>query len=614
MVAPGSDSAAEERAPAFRGTPLSSARPPSARGRGRGSTARERTNQRGAGSGILPGLSTLRSYRRAWLTRDLLAGLVLAAFLVPVGMGYAEASGLPAITGLYATIVPLLVYAIVGPSRILVLGPDSSLAPIIAVTVVALAAGDPNQAIALASVTALMTGALLVLAGLFHLGYLTDLLSLPIRYGYLNGIAITVIVSQLPKLFGFSTDAEGLLDETAAFVRGVADGKTVPAALAIGVASIAVVAAGRRWSPRIPWVLVAVVLGTLAVSAFGLHDEVSVVGELPRGLPTFDLPSVPVEDLSTLAAAAVSIALVAFADTSVLSRTYAARLGDDVDPNREMIALGAANLATGLFQGFPISSSASRTPVAESAGARTQLTGVVGAIAIALMLVLAPGLLRNLPQATLGAIVIVAATSLIEIRAVRRLLRVRAAEFWVSIACFLGVALLGVIPGIFLAIGLGLAQFVRRAWRPYDAVLGRVEGLKGYHDVTRHPEGAQVPGLVLYRWDAPLFFANAARFRERVFRAVRRASPDARWVVVAAEPITDVDATAVRALSDLLDDLDARGVRFAFAELKGPVWDRLKTYGIAERIGEGYRFPTLGTAVKAYVEETGTPWVDPNPD
>ena len=573
----------------------------------------DRTDQP-LGSRLVPGLSVLRSYERAWLRYDLIAGLVLAAFLVPVGMGYAEASGLPAITGLYATIVPLLAYAILGPSRILVLGPDSSLAPIIAVTVVALAAGDPEQALALAGMTALMTGALLALAGLFRLGYLTDLLSLPIRFGYLNGIALTVIVSQLPKVFGFSTDAEGLLDEASAFLRGVADGETVVAALAIGLASIVVVVAGKRLAPVVPWVLVAVVGGSLAVTIFGLHGDVEVVGALPRGLPSFDLPSVPADDLPRLAAAAVSIALVAFADTSVLSRTYAARLGDDVDPNREMIALGAANLATGLFQGFPISSSSSRTPVAESAGSKTQLTGVVGAAAITLMLLFAPAALRNLPQATLGAIVIVAATSLVEIPKVRRLFRVRPSEFWVSIACFLGVALLGVIPGIFLAIGIGVAQFVHRAWIPYDAVLGRVKGLKGYHDVTRHPEGLRIPGLILYRWDAPLFFANAARFRERVFRHVRRAGPDVKWVVVAGEPITDVDATAARALSDLLDDLDARSVRFAFAELKGPVWDQLVTYGLAARIGERYRFPTLGTAVKAYVEETGTPWVDPNPD
>jgi MFS superfamily sulfate permease-like transporter len=393
----------------------------------------------------------------------------------------------------------------------------------------------------------------------------------------------------------------------------VTDGKTVLAALVIGAASIVVVFVGRRAAPRVPWVLIAVIGGTLAVSLFGLMD-VDVVGALPRGLPTFDVPSVPFDDLARLAAAAVSIALVAFADTSVLSRTYAAKLGDDVDPNREMIALGSANLATGLFQGFPISSSASRTPVAESAGAKTQVTGVVGAIVIALMLLVAPTALRNLPQATLGGIVIVAATSLIEVRKVRLLLRVRPSEFWVSIACFLGVALLGVIPGIFLAIGIGVAQFVRRAWLPYNAVLGRVAGLKGYHDVTRHPEGLQIPGLILFRWDAPLFFANAARFHERVERHVRRGGPDIRWIVVAGEPITDVDATAANELRELLDDLDARGVRFALAELKGPVWDQLVAYGIAERIGDRYRFPTLGTAVKAYVKETGTPWVDPNPD
>jgi MFS superfamily sulfate permease-like transporter len=391
----------------------------------------------------------------------------------------------------------------------------------------------------------------------------------------------------------------------------VADGETVGAALAIGLVSMGIVAAGKRFAPAVPAVLVAVVVGIAAVSVFDLAGVIEVVGVLPQGLPTLRVPTVPAEDLLPLAAAAISIALVAFADTSVLSRTFAARLGEDVDPNREMIALGIANAAGGLFQGFPISSSASRTPVAESAGARTQLTGVVGAVAIALLLVFAPGLLRNLPQATLGAIVIVAATSLVEVRGVRRLRRTRPAEFLLSMAAFLGVALLGVIPGIFVAIVLAVGQFVRRAWLPHDAVLGRVPGVKGYHDLDRHPEAIQIPGLVLYRWDAPLFFANAGRFRERVLRLARRADPAAAWVVVAAEPITDVDATAARALADLLDDLDARQVRFAFAELKGGVWDQLKVYGLAERIGERYRFPTLGTAVRGYVQETGTPWVDP---
>jgi len=562
----------------------------------------------------IPGSRTLATYRISWLRSDVVAGLVLTAFLVPVGMGYAEASGLPAISGLYATMVPLVAYAVFGPSRILVLGPDSSLAPIIAVTILPLAEGDPARAVALAGLLAVFVGAILVLAGVVRLGYLTDLLSLPIRYGYLNGIALTVIVSQLPKVFGFSVDADGLVPEAAAFVRGLLDGETVPPALAIGASSVVVVVAGRRWLLSFPWVLAAVVLGIAAVVAFDLADEVAVVGVLPEGLPSFEVPTVDVDDLGPLTAAALSIALVAFADTSVLSRTFAARLGDDVDPNQEMVALGLANMSAGLFQGFPISSSASRTPVAESAGARTQVTGLVGAIAIALLLVLAPGLVRNLPQATLGAIVIVAATSLVEVRGVHRLWHTRRTEFWLSLVCFLGVAVLGVIAGIFLAIGLALGQFIQRAWRPHDAVLGRVAGLKGYHDVTRHPEGLQVPGLVLYRWDAPLFFANAARFRERVLRVVRRAEPPARWIVVAAEPITDVDATAARALADLLDDLGARGIRFAFAEVKDPVWDGLKVYGLAERIGDAYRFPTLGTAVRGYVEETGTAWVDPNPD
>lgn len=562
----------------------------------------------------IPLAGTLRSYRSAWLGRDLVAGLVLTAFLVPVGMGYAAASGLPPINGLYATIVPLVAYAIFGPSRILVLGPDSSLAPLIAAAVLPLAGGSPSEAVVLGAMLAILTGSALVLAGVARLGYLTDLLSLPIRYGYLNGIAITVIVAQLPTLLGFSIDADGLIEALVETVRAIVDGRTVWWAFAIGLGSILIVVLGRRIAPGVPWVAVAVGVGIATVVLAGLQDEVAVLGPLPQGLPSFAIPTVDAADLAALAAAAISIALVAFADTSVLSRSYAARLGEDVDPNQEMVALGVANVAGGLFQGFPVSSSSSRTPVAESAGARTQLTGLVGAVAIALLLVLAPDLLRNLPLATLAGIVIVAAAGLIQVRGVRRLWATRPGEFWLSIACFIGVALLGVIPGIFLAITLALGQFVQRAWRPHDAVLARVPGLKGYHDVMRHPEGLQIPGLVLYRWDAPLFFANAARFRERALRAVRRADPPARWLVVAAEPITDVDATAARTLADLLDDLDGRGVRFAFAELKGPVWDELRRYGLAERIGDAYRFPTIGTAVHGYVQETGTRWVDPNPD
>src|SRR5829696_8862906 len=380
----------------------------------------------------LPGLQTLRAYQRSWLPRDVVAGVVLTALLVPAGMGYAEASGLPAIYGLYATIVPLVVYAIVGPSRILVLGPDSSLAPLIAAAVLPLAAaGSEAEVVALAGMLAVLSGLLCVLAGLARFGFIADLLSKPVRYGYMNGIALTVLLGQLPKLFGFSVDAEGVIPEARAFARAVADGETNGTALLIGVACLLVILGFKRWRPKIPGVLVAVVGATAAVGVFGLAERygLSVVGTLPQGLPSFQLPSVPAGDLGALMAGAIGIALVSFADTSVLSRTFAIRGGYRVNPNQELVALGAANAAAGLFQGFSVSSSSSRTPVAEAAGARTQLTGLIGALAIALMLLLFPDLVRNLPDSALAAVVITAAVGLIEARGVRKLYRVHKTEF-----------------------------------------------------------------------------------------------------------------------------------------------------------------------------------------
>jgi high affinity sulfate transporter 1 len=560
----------------------------------------------------LPGLRTLRSYRRSWLPRDAVAGIVLTALLIPAGMGYAEASGLPAIYGLYATIVPLVVYALVGPSRILVLGPDSSLAPLIAAAILPLAAGSESEAVALAGMLAIFSGLLCMLAGFARFGFIADLLSKPVRYGYMNGIALTVLLSQLPKLFGFSIDAEGVIPEARAFVRGVADGETNRAALVLGVACLAVILACKRWRPRIPGVLVAVVGATVAVGVFGLAERygLSVVGTLPKGLPSFRFPSVPTEDLGALVAGAIGIALVSFADTSVLSRTFAIRGGYRVDPNQELVALGAANAAAGLFSGFSVSSSSSRTPVAEAAGARTQLTGLVGALAIALMLLLFPNLVRNLPNSALAAVVITAAIGLIEARGVRKLYRVHKTEFALSIVCFLGVAVLGVIEGIFIAIALALLDFVRRAWRPYDAVLGRVDDLKGYHDVSRYPDARRIPGLVLFRWDAPLFFANAEVFADRLRRAIASSPTPARWAVVAAEPITDLDTTAADVLRDLDAELAAGGVDLRFAEMKDPVKDRLKRYALYERFGDDHFFPTVGEAVGAYLDVTGTEWTD----
>jgi high affinity sulfate transporter 1 len=560
----------------------------------------------------IPGIAALRSYQLAWLPKDLMAGLVLTAILVPVGMGYAEAAGLPVIYGLYATIVPLLAYAIFGPNRILVLGPDSSLAAIIAATIVPLAAGDPDRLVALAGMLAIIVGALSILGGLARFGFISDLLSKPIRLGYLNGIALTVIVGQLPKLLGFSASGGGLIQETISLVQGVAQGMINWVAFGIGASCLAVVLLFKHRWRRIPGVLVAVVGATIVVGLFDLATRagVSVVGPLPQGLPSFQIPQLTAGDLSALAAGAVAITLISFAETSVLSRAFAMRGGYEVDQNQEFIALGAANMAAGLFQGFPISSSSSRTPVAESAGAKTQLTGVVGAICIALLLIFAPALLQNLPDAALGAVVIAACLSLVDIRGIARLYRLRRGEFFLAIVCFLGVALFGVIQGIFIAITLALLGFIWRAWRPYDAVLGRVEGLKGYHDITRYPEARRIPGLVLFRWDAPLFFANAEIFREHIRQAVAEAPTPTKWVVVAAEPVTDIDITAADVLSDLDDDLARVGIELCFAEMKDPVKDRLKQYGLFDKLGRELFFPTIGRAVDSYVSTHQVEWSD----
>jgi high affinity sulfate transporter 1 len=559
----------------------------------------------------LPGLRTVRDYQVAWLRHDLAAGLVLATMLVPVGIAYAVASGVPGIYGLYATIVPLLAYALFGPSRILVLGPDSALAAVILAVVVPLSAGDPLRAVALAGMMAVVSGLLCILAGLARLGFVTELLSKPIRYGYMNGMALTVLVSQLPKLFGFSVEGEGPLRTLAAFAEAVLAGRTNWAALAVGAGTLAIILV-LKGSRRVPGILVAVVAATVVVGLLDLPARagVSVLGPLPQGLPAFVVPWLTYDDIVPVLLGGAAVALVSFADTSVLSRAYAARTNSYVDPNQEMVGLGAANLAAGFFQGFPISSSASRTPVAEVAGARTQLAGVVGAMAVAALLLVAPDLLASLPTSALAAVVIAAVIGLIEVSDLRRIYRIQRWEFWLSIVCLAGVAILGAIPGIGLAIVIAVIEFLWDGWRPHSAVLGRVDGIKGYHDVTRYPEARLIPGLVLFRWDAPLFFANAELFHDRVLDAVAASPTPVRWLVVAAEPVTSVDVTAADMLADLDETLREAGIELCFAEMKDPVKDKLKRFGLFARLGEETFFPTLGTAVDGYLAAHPVEWVD----
>jgi high affinity sulfate transporter 1 len=533
----------------------------------------------------------------------------MTTMLVPVGIAYAEASGVPGINGLYATIVPLLAYAVFGPSRILVLGPDSALAAVILAVVLPISAGDPQKAVAAAGLMAIVSGVVCVAAGLARFGFITELLSKPIRYGYMNGIALTVILSQLPKLFGFSVSADGPVRQSMGIVEQVLAGSTNVVALAIGLSALVLILVLKRW-PRVPGMLIAVAGATVIVGVFDLAGRLSVLGPLPQGLPAPTLPLVPFEQLTSLFMGGVAVALISFADTSVLSRTYAARLRAPVDPNQEMTGLGIANLAAGFFQGMPISSSSSRTPVAEAAGARTQLTGVVGAVAIALLLIVAPDLLRSLPQTVLAALVIASAIGLFEVSDLRRIYRIQRWEFWLSMACFAGVAAFGAIPGIAFAIGIAVIEFLWDGWRPHSAVLGRVDQIKGYHDIMRYPDARLIPGLVLFRWDAPLFFANAELFHERVRAAIARSPTPVRWLVVAAEPVTSIDVTSADAVCDLDDELRAAGIRLYFAEMKDPVKDKLKRFGLYERFGEGTFFATIGEAVSAYRESAAVDWVD----
>ena len=550
----------------------------------------------------LPGLQTLRHYEVGWLRHDIAAGLVLTTMLVPVGIAYAVASGVPGIYGLYATIVPLLAYALFGPSRILVLGPDSALAAVILAVVLPLSGGDPRRAIALAGMMAVVSGTVCIVAGLTRLGFITDLLSKPIRYGYMNGIALTVLISQLPKMFGFSVEDAGPLRKLMAIVEAVLVGKANWTAFGVGAGTLAVILV-LKGHKRVPGILIAVVGATVVVGGLGLAARagVPVIGSLPQGLPAFAVPWINYDDIERLLIGGCAVALVSFADTSVLSRTYAARTGAYVNPNQEMVGLGVANLAAGFFQGFPISSSSSRTPVAEAAGAKSQVTGVVGAMGVALLLVAAPGLLRYLPGSALAAVVIASAIGLFEFRDLRRIYRIQPWEFWLSVLCLVGVAVFGAIPGIGLAIVIAVIEFLWDGWRPHHAVLGRVEGVEGYHDIRRYPDAHLVPGLVLFRWDAPLFFANAELFQECLLDAVAASPTPVRWLVVAAEPVTSVDVTAADMLMDLDATLVSSGIELCFAEMKDPVKDKLKRFGLYLPLGENAFFPTIEVAVSKYV-------------
>ena len=551
----------------------------------------------------MPGIQAARSYQISWLPRDLIAGLVLCTLLVPQGMAYAELAGLPPITGLYTTVICLVAYAAVGPSPILVLGPDSSLGPMIAAAILPLAAGDMNTAIALAGMLALMVGLINVGAGIGKLGFVADLLSKPVRVGYLAGLAITIFMGQLPKLFGFSTDADNLIEEVAAFFSHL--NQTNIWALGVGLMCLIIILGLKAWKPKWPGILIAVVAAIVISMIFGLADKgVSVIGVLPQGFPMPTFPGVELSNLPLLFAAAVGMSLVAIGDTISTSAGFAERRGYQVDSNQELVGIGSANLLAGLFSGFPISTSGSRTAVAEQSGAKTQLTGIVAAAAVLAMLLFLPGLVKDMPQPVLAAVVIAASISLFDLKELRHLWTIRKSEFGLAAACILGVAFVGVLEGIIIAVVLSILQFFERAWRPHSAILGKTDTVAGYHDITRYPDAKQIPGLLIIRWDAPLFFANANLFREMVRDSIAQASHPPLWVLITAEPVTDIDTTAAEMLADLDLELNAADIHLAVAELKDPVQDKIVRYGLLATIDRRHFYPTIEVAIEAFYQET----------
>jgi SulP family sulfate permease len=568
-------------------------------------------NRRGRVERLLPGVWQLRNYERKWLRGDLLAGVAVAAYLIPQVMAYAEVAGLPAVAGLWAIFGPLAVYAVLGSSRQLSVGPESSTALMTAVAVAALAASSGGRPADVAAILALAVGAICVLGWVARLGFLATLLSRPVLIGYMAGIAVLMIVSQLGKVTGIPMSGDSVVEE----VRWAAahlDQIQLPT-LIVATAVLVLLLACQRWLPRAPGPLIAMLLAAGAVSLFDLEARgVATIGDIPRGLPKPSFPDLSGVDLATLLPAALGMAIVAYSDNVVTARAFAAKRREAIDADQEFLALGAANVAAGLFQGFPVSSSGSRTVLAYAVGSRTQLYSLVAMGTVLLTMLFLGPVLATFPTAALGGVVIYAATRLIDVAEFRRLAKFRRSEFLLCLATTVSVLVFGVLYGIAVAIGLSILDLLRRIARPHDAILGYVPGLAGMHDVDDYPTGREVPGLLVYRYDSPLFFANAENFKRRALASVDRAEHPVEWFLLNAEANNEIDITALDALEELRQSLAERGIVFAMARVKYELRTLLEAVGFVEKIGAEHIYMTLPTAVAAYADYyTGVHGVPP---
>ena len=553
---------------------------------------------------LAPGLPALLAYRRADLPHDLVAGLSVAAVALPVGVAYAQLAGFSPAVGLYSSILPLAAYALFGTSRQLIVGPDAATCALVAAAVAPLAAGDQGLYLSLSVTLAFLAGLFCIGASFFRLGALADFLSKPILVGFLNGIALSIVLGQIGKIFGFDLVTGGIVPRLWEFVLklGLTHGPT----LAVGAGTFVVLAASGRWLRRLPAALVAMAAAALAVKLFGLEAlGVHIVGPVPAGLPALRLPHFPGHLLPELLAEAAGLALVSFSSMMLTSRSFASKNGYDVDSDREFAALGAANIASALSQGFAISGADSRTAMSDATGGRTQMTGLVAAAAVAAVLLFFTQPLQYVPIAALGAVLVKAGLSLADARSLRMLYRVDRQELALSLLATLGVVAVGAIQAIAFVVLLALVRFIRLVARPKVEILGALEGYPGLHSTERHPEARTIPGLLLFRFNAPVVFFNAPYFKRQVLDAVEAAGSGLKWFVVDMIPVTMMDATGLQAAREILSALRARGIIFVGAGRQAE-WQQWADARQLQVDRSGTRtFPTLRAAVKAYQRETG---------
>ncbi len=550
---------------------------------------------------VAPGLAQFRDYRRSSLRGDVVGGVTVAAYLVPQVMAYATLAGLPAVNGLWCAMVPLVAYAIFGTSRMLSAGPESTTALMTATAVAPLAAGNPATYVSLSAILAVLVGVVCLVAGVIRLGFLADLLSKPVLAGYMTGLALIMIASQLGKLTGAPVEGDEIIDEIESLIE--VHGQMHAPTLEFSLAVLAVLLLFNRLMPRAPGPLLAVLLATAAVSVFSLDNYgIKVIGEVPGGLPSFGLSHINIGDgaVKNLAAIAIGISIVAFADTVLTARTFATKDGSRIDANAELRAMGVYNIGSAMTQGFPVSSSASRTALGFLVGARTQMYSLVATAVVLVVMLTAHNLLAKFPTAALGALVVYAGIRLIDVAEFKRLARFRASELILALATVVAVLLFGVLYGVVAAVGISILDLLRRVARPHDGVLGFVPGLAGMHDVDDYPEAEREPGLMVYRYDAPLFFANSDNFLKRALHSVNNNPEPVQWFIMNAEANVDVDLTGLDAVRQLRDILVARGIVFGMARVKQDLRDELDAAGLLAEIGEQNIFPTLPTAVAAY--------------